>query len=219
MKLKPLKKYSSPCYPEKSIVNENPELLRIIPRRWEGKQYLGMVMSALLVLTLSACEGKKEPEFQQLEGKIVAKMGITEEQAFNIIQEEAKKAGINFKKNSFKLDGIKMPVHDNKNNIDIESENEQTIKLDGYDSSKKIGFEYVTKDDIYEWGKGIKTSDSSESAYLSDTNTSDFLNKSIKGKDYGISVRFFQERLSGEEEGLKRQVQEYISWLHSQGII
>jgi len=59
MKLEPIKKYYSPAYPQKQTINENPELLKIIPQRWEGKYYVGIALSALLIFTLAGCENSK----------------------------------------------------------------------------------------------------------------------------------------------------------------
>ncbi len=64
MEIKPIEKYKTPKYPLKYMVLNNPNILKNIPKRWKGNAKIGIALSSLLLLTLTACSqsGKKLPD-------------------------------------------------------------------------------------------------------------------------------------------------------------
>lgn len=56
MKAESVKRYEVPRYPEKKVVLRNPGILKTIPKRWKGNIKVGIALSSLLFLTLTACD-------------------------------------------------------------------------------------------------------------------------------------------------------------------
>jgi hypothetical protein len=59
LRLKQVKRYNTPKYPEKRIIIENPELLRIMPKRWKGSLYACIAASSLFMVSLAGCDKKE----------------------------------------------------------------------------------------------------------------------------------------------------------------
>lgn len=124
----------------------------------------------------------------------------------------------------------------------IDSSKTGDLKLDGYDSGKKIGFEFISKEDYDSWHveEGIYSSVEdfdflSTAAILRDGLEKDNEEASI-GVFYNPMVRLSEDELKlGDEdrdwEGmavkindmgkdeLKMQVKDFLEWLKAQGII
>ena len=55
MDIKPVKKYKTPRYPEKSVLLANPNLLKTVPERWKGNIYIGVALTSILAFSLVGC--------------------------------------------------------------------------------------------------------------------------------------------------------------------
>lgn len=55
MKVKPLKKFRTPDYPNKSTVLRNPNILKSMPQRWKGNVKVGFAMSSAFLLLMTGC--------------------------------------------------------------------------------------------------------------------------------------------------------------------
>lgn len=230
MNIIPVKKYKDPKYPTKKMALINPELLEALPDRWKSNTYVGIAFSALLMVTLSACETKdtnqpntntqaKEakiaPVFEHGKGRgsfgcdsVAPPSFLSEEEAFQVIQEEANKYGINFKKEALLLSGVSVPetkfyLNSEANSKDggaINSTRTGSLKLDGFDEEKKIAFEYISRNDYEEWqvNQSVRSS-VDDYDFLS---TAKLLQKGLKNKNQDASIGVFynpMERLSDEQ--------------------
>ncbi|MFL0270013.1 hypothetical protein [Candidatus Clostridium radicumherbarum] len=260
MKITPVNKYKNPNYPTRRAVLENPEILRLLPNRWKNNIYAATALSTLLMITLSACDNTEKavnkngtlekkalvaPIFEHGSGRgsfgcdsVAPPSFISEEEAFQVIQEEAKNYGISFDKSGLQLKNINLPYTNlypepkNTNGKAIVSTHMGSLKLDGFDEAKKIGFEFVSQIDYREWQKNqgmfstVETYDFLSAAKVlrdginenhGDTSVGVFYNPMISPQ-YGVILKDVEAKLKAEEE-LKQQVKDFFEWLKAQGII
>lgn len=276
MDIRPVKKYKNPKYPDKESVVNNPELLKQLPNRWKKNVYVSTALSSLLIFTLTSCREKEAsgtnitekeamvaPVFDYGSGRgsfgcmsIAPPSFLSEEEAFQVIQEEGKKLGINFKREGLELEGVKIPetkyflkpedggdsdsIKDKGSTID--SSKNGDLVLDGYDDEKKIGFEFVSKEDYDSWHveEGIHSS-VEDFDFIS---TAKVLRDGLENKNGEASIGMFynpMERLSEAElklvplnndwdgmeakvkgmaeDNLRKQVRDFLEWLKAQGIM
>lgn len=173
--IKPVNKYRQPRYPDKLKVLSNPGALKNLPDRWKYNVQVGAALSTLLILTLTACERKGEtgpvgvnvkaevaPIFEHGSGRgsfgcvsIAPPAFLSEEEAFKVIQEEGKRYGINFKTEGFTVSKVKIPETSFQGKVtDSRTGN---LELDGYDSGKKVGVEFISEEDYKKWASGGST--------------------------------------------------------------
>lgn len=126
MKLAPLKHYRRVEYPTQEILNQHPELLRVLPRRWHSNPVVLGTLAGLLALmeqSIAMAQDKQSlrvaPIFVHGEGR--AAIGgdaayplvlLTEAEARKVIEEEASKAGLEFSTRDHKLRGVDLPITD-----------------------------------------------------------------------------------------------------------
>jgi hypothetical protein len=245
-----------------------------MPERWKKSVYVNAALSTLLIFTLTSCRERKVSGVDQNEKKaqvapvfdhgngrgsfgcmsIAPPSFLSEEEAFQVIQEEVKKYGISFEKEGLTIESVKLPetkyylrpeekIENYKEDGDIiDSSKIGDLKLDGYDGGKKIGFEFVSKEDYDSWHveEGIRSSVEdfdflSTAAILRDGLEKDNGEASI-GVFYNPMVMLSKEELKlGDEdrdwEGmavkvndmgkneLRMQVKDFLEWLKAQGII
>jgi hypothetical protein len=183
MDIVPVKKYNQPNYPDRKMVVDNPEILKLAPERWKNNTYVGVALSTLLMLTLTACESKGTstgvssagkttiaPIFEHGSGRgsfgcvsVSPPSFLSEEEAFQVIQEEAKGYGIMFKRDGLELTKVKLPEtkgylkpengdKDYKSDGGvINSKRTGDLRLDGYDEEKKVAFEFISTIDYQSW--------------------------------------------------------------------
>lgn len=122
MKIEPIRRYATPQLPTREIVDESPELLRLLPKRWQANPAVVAALAACLAMSScangaadkasSGATSRVAPIFKHGEGR-AAFGGMTtsppamlsEDEARNIIVGEAKKAGI-----VFRNDGTVLPT-------------------------------------------------------------------------------------------------------------
>lgn len=129
MDIKPVKKYKTPKYPDMQALINNPELLRQIPKRWKKSAFVNAAFSTLLIFTLTSCRGREVSGTSQVERKalvapvfdhgngrgsfgcmsIAPPSFLSEEEAFQVIQEEGKKYGISFEREGLNIENVKLP--------------------------------------------------------------------------------------------------------------
>lgn len=263
MNIVPLKQYREPKYPTKERVMGNPDILKTLPQRWKGNFYVGAAFSTLILFSLTACakngsgrtsgnegEGTNTAIFQHGDGRgsfgcvsVAPPSFLSEEEAFEVIQEEMKSYNIKLEKNGLTLKGVKVPetkyyLYDST----INSTKKRDIELDGYDKEKKIAFEFVSREDYSDWqvDQGIRSS-VDDYDFLS---TAKLLQKGLEKENTETKIGVFYDpmsRLSEEDrkeivgsedwsalekrakdvarEDLKKQVKDFIEWLKAQGII
>lgn len=163
---------------------------------------------------------------------------ISEEEAFQVVQEEAKSYGINFEKPGPELKNINLPSinlyyePENPNKGSVNSTHKGSLSLDGYNKDNKLAFEFISAEDYRSWqGKSnmvstVETYDFLEAAKL----LSQGLNKNTEGSIIGL---FYNPMITPEsklrldetavkklaEEELRKQVKDFFEWLKAQEII
>ena len=174
MKLAPLKDYREPAYPTKEVLVQDPELLRALPRRWrEGGGVLAKMAGLVAVTTLAAavilpmgtygCVAVSPPLF------------LTEDEARAVIEQEAKKAGVEFTEHGRILRGVDLPVTDpfaflpswihegaKTPGVTRKPHKRGETELDGWNPKLRVGYKFVFRSEFSAWmdayGKGKRDS-------------------------------------------------------------
>lgn len=172
---------------------------------------------------------------------------LSEEEAYQIIRDEAKKRGVNLEKSNELLKDIQLPVTymfpkksmPNPDNPDefIEVYPSKTkksgdLELDGYDKSKKIAFEFVSVDDFKGW-KGESGIWSSFETYQV-LDAAKTLREGIAEKENNKYIGIFYDPIANvdfseadsyaktkqsSKELLRQQVADFIEWLKAMNVI
>jgi len=215
MELVALKKYKTPKYPLKHEVLHNPILLKKLPERWKFKAMTCATMSTALILMLTSCK----PNQTAIMGGIGPMITVTlsEEDALIIINDEAKKQGLDFTKDGTQLDNIDIPYNYSTYNNVLATRNDNLI-LDGYDANSKIGFEYISSEDIQAW-TNVQYSVQFGLYETFSLVLSNSIKDKIKDKNVGVFFDFYSNDQASREKELRMQVQDFLNWLKAQGII
>lgn len=264
MEIVQVKKYKSPKYPSKEEVLQHPELLRKLPNRWRGNIYVGTALSAVLMLILSGCSDNKEEEaagdtnikavtapiFEHGRGRgsfgcdsVAPPSFLSEEEAFQVIQEQAKTYGINFEKGGPELKSVKLPetktYFSNEASEGINTSRRGSLIFDGFDKSKNIVFEFISKSDYEVWrgnrsgGSTVDTYDFLGAAKLLQKGISEANDGAAAGVFYNTMELPSMEEIkasqnfssTGEKvkamakEELRKQVKDFLEWLKGQEIV
>lgn len=189
MRVQPRRRYAAPAYPTRAYLLEHPELLRWVPKRWRRNPLVLAVLGMALPLLQSHATGGEDakgtapaairvaPLFLHGDGRgsfgcvaINPPVFLSEDEARDVIREEAKKAGLNLAKTDLTLKGVSLPVtnqYEFLEDLDQSSEKkadqserakrEKTQKgdlaLDGYDAKHRVAFEFVSQKDFEAWEK------------------------------------------------------------------
>jgi hypothetical protein len=278
LSVKPVSMYPRPAYPTQAEVMNDPEILRALPRRFLAKPAVVTAMSALISLGLTGCgaspvdtpdvmntpsaspagEVLKVPVFIHGGGRgsygcesVAPPVFLSEEEAAQVIREEAELYGIDFSGNKT-LSKVSLPVPelyyfpDEKSDMKTASGD---LSLDGYDSDKELGFEFVSVSDVQAWsklwdadrmstvesydtsGSAQKLSESVErTAVFYDPLSADYKEwdpPSYEGKtneEYDAEIKTAIEDYQTEQKEkslteLRAQVKDFLEWLKGQGII
>ncbi len=180
MDIRPVRRYSQPRYPTNRILQEHPELLRLIPKRWQGNRVLIAALTGVCVLmtssrALSASKprtpaSRVAPIFQHGDGvgsygciATAAPVFLSEDEARRIITDEGKRAGLTFAAGTSTLKNVSAPLIEA---LDMQvtrkgeklgkipakyKTRKRDIKLDGEDKKRKISFEFVSLEDFDKW--------------------------------------------------------------------
>jgi hypothetical protein len=195
MKLRPVKQYRQPDYPTQDYLREHPELLRFVPTRWQQNRVVLTALAATACLIFSSktfaaseagsakAKSMVAPIFVHGEGRggfgcvsVSPPIYFSEAEAFQVIQDEAAKAGIQFTLDSPDVADVDVPFseklkwsppqryrHDLRNSPyhlhedsllypeAYKTSKYRLIILDGYFGEKHIGFEFVSKQDYKDW--------------------------------------------------------------------
>jgi hypothetical protein len=268
MKVTPIKRYNTPGYPIQEILAAHPELLRLIPKRWANSPLvlsaLSMVCLILAACNRRPAEEKTSavkaanptvqsrlsatrvaPIFHHGDGRgsfgcvaTAAPVFLTEDEARQVIIEEAATAGIHFENNK-QLMAI---VEAEDIAIDVRTRKPKTHKLslvlDGTDPQRNISFEFVSEKDIDAWEMG--RSNWGTVGGIAIEPVAEGLQKGFSKTDTGQALGVFYDPVSyysfnkqtdfptsgnGREatdksiQELREQVRDFIAWLKTQGII
>jgi len=213
--IKPVRLYATPQLPTREIVDENPELLRLLPKRWQHNPAVltAMVGAGLLL----QCSGSllAQDRVPPQGGIKLAGSVLTESEARSIVVEEAKKAGIIFSADKKKLNVpitalAAAPIKGNE-----ASDATTRITLDGTDAKRGISFEYVSEADTKAVSTrigGIATINSIATAVTAEGK------KQLKGRVLVVPEVKAYSRKEADKD-LRAQVKDFIKWLKAQGVI
>lgn len=185
MEIRPVRRYASPDYATSEILEQHPEILRIVPKRWQSNTVVLTALTGLCMMMLGTRavaadadkngEKKKTPPASAVAPLFVHGVGfgafgcsavnppvfLSEDEARQVIVEEAKKAKISIKINGTKLPKVEVPITDSnlpprEPDPDARPEpktKEQALELDGTDKKLKLAFEFVSDADFKTWEK------------------------------------------------------------------
>ncbi|MBN1775342.1 MAG: hypothetical protein JW817_02625 [Clostridiales bacterium] len=259
LKVEPVSLYKTPKYPTKEAVRANPLILNALPQRWRAMPALCVAVSLTLSTGLFGCskdirEDEDDdddlrvsvPFFAHGEGRgsygcvmVAPAVYLSEEEALQIIKEEAEAKGVVFD-DTRTIRGARFPATNIFPGDDEYETWNGSLELDGYDSDLKIGFEYVSENDVMDW---VKETDVWCSVSDYDMKgTAERLSKVVKntavfydpGTDFeALNVdweadsetidRYFEQYESEQKErmleDLRAQVRDFLDWLAAEDII
>jgi len=245
MQIRPLGTYREPCYPTHTILDEHPELLRLVPKRWRGNPVVLAALTGVCVL-LSGCRHdvsagppKVAPIFLHGDGRgtfagkvLNPPVILPEDEARQVIVEEAKRAGISFSGAARTVQGLPVPSGFNRQ----QRTKLVDLRLDGTDAKRNISFEYVSEADVGAWNtnrlwplgtaqlirKGlVSVKPAGTYAVFYDPSSRA---EPIKDKRGHIDWKAMQTEYKAAAQEvarreLRNQVRDFIKWLKAQGVI
>jgi hypothetical protein len=270
MDVHPVRRYRKPGFPTRVILNIHPELLRLVPKRWRGNPVvLTALATVCIILTTArgdwargaAAASKVAPIFEHGEGRgatgcqaINPPVFLSEAEARQVIAEEAKKAGLSFAANAKRLQGVQVPVTDTQSSLREPSPGHpggkaaprpgtrrRSLVLDGFDSRRKVGYEFVSASDYDAWEEPHKMR-STVSLYEVRGAAATLQEGLTTAKPEGTYAVFYdpaaryedpaekqpwrvpwerraQEANKTAREELRKQVRDFLAWLKAQGVI
>ncbi len=180
MKVEPLHRYAGPQLPTHDVVEQHPELLRLLPRRWQANSTVVAALSACLAMSVCSSSDAADrvtnvaPIFAHGRGygsfgcvAVNPPIFLSESEARQVIIEEARRAGIRFSPTSRVLKNITMPtnvtvasVDDGKGGVTNEPRygtQVVDVQVDGVEQTRNIAFEYVSEQDLKDLKTGTTT--------------------------------------------------------------
>ncbi len=195
MELQPCRNYRKPHYPTKLQFKHNPSLYKSsIPKEWLLKNKTASALA--IAISFSSCSDKIATSVGCV--TVLPPTYLTEEEAISIISEELKKDSINLSTDSNSIHSLHYP-----------------FIIDAVDTANKIAIEFVSKDDIdslsgmYNTSSAYAIADSLTAKAMNVEN--DFIFKAFHDPEY--------EEEEYSKEMLREQIQSFIEWLKSQGLI
>lgn len=180
MRIEPLQKYAEPRLPTRDAVEEHPELLRLLPKRWQTNSAVVAALTACLAMTTCGNTEAAErvtnvaPVFEHGKGSgsfgcsaVNPPIFLSEGDARQVIIEEAKRAGIRFSSDGRTLRDLTMPtdgtlgrVGDGKGGAKWEPKfgtQVISVPIDGLEQKRNIAFEYISEQDLKDLKTGTTT--------------------------------------------------------------
>lgn len=220
MNLEPISRYATPKLPTRDVLDARPELLRLLPKRWQGNAVVVAALAACLAMSRSsqcvAADGPSRVAPMFVHGQGTGSFGcmsvsppvfLSEDEARQVITEEAKRGGISFAEGGKTLPSIEMPATKTESVTRADGSKSiswkrglkaQPVELDGFDRKHNVAFEYLSKNEAREWLPG---EDYLSTAWSCDMiSTSKALAAAIeKGKPAGAYGVFYDPLVSWDE--------------------
>jgi hypothetical protein len=188
MQVTPVRSKRQPQYPTHEILALHPELLALVPERWRMNPLVLRVLAGVVSLSFSAemANAQKQktvashvaPLFMHGDGRgafgcqaINPPVFLSEEEAKQVIREEAQKAGLSFEASGYQLKNATVPLthqfwcsEEDENSTKPKTQ-QMDLKLTGFDKNHQVAFEYVSTDEIEAWTPKNQGCVSSVSSY------------------------------------------------------
>jgi hypothetical protein len=192
MRIKPVRRMAAPSYPTWDCLRDHPELLELVPERWRHNglvlAVLGGVMSLIMASQSQAADqraasgdaSRLAPIFAHGGGRgtfgcmtVNPPVFLSEAEARQVVQDEAKKAGLEFAPDALTLHDAMIPVMPQANGCDSVNGSYNRglwtktgdLVLDGYDQKHNVAFEFVSQSDYSSWEKKDTGCSSSVASY------------------------------------------------------
>jgi hypothetical protein len=174
MQITPVRSKRQPQYPTHEILALHPELLELVPERWRMNPLVLRVLAGVVALSFAAetASAQKQkpvashvaPLFVHGDGRgafgcvaVNPPVFLSEEEAKQVIREEAQKAGLSFETGGYTLKNATVPVthqylcgEEDKNSTQPKKQ-QIDLKLSGFDKNHQVAFEYVSTEEIEAW--------------------------------------------------------------------
>jgi len=166
VEITPLTRYREPNFPTREILDDHPELLRILPNRWRQNAVVTTALTAACSLAMmsagrahAAPNDRVAPIFMHGAGDLrgmfatmptTSPIFLPEDEARLIIVEELKKAGLDITPDRPKLIAVSYALKDPKTE-EVHREQHDLV-LDGEDAERHVAYEYLSQDD---WAKSL----------------------------------------------------------------
>jgi hypothetical protein len=178
MRIKPVSSYNKPVYPIRPEINARPEILRLLPKRWQANPTVVAALTACIALANCGRSIAADtptcvaPVFKHGDGTgsfgcvaVNPPIFLSEDEARKVIVEEAKRAGITFTSDGKTLANIEIPT--NAESVPVTGADGKTrferkhgmqtvsIELDGLSKKRGIAYEFVSGQDLRDWKTGV----------------------------------------------------------------
>lgn len=245
MELKPLKSYPLAAYPTRDAADTQPDLLRRLPARWQRNT---LVLAAVASLGTWAVAGGQQPAsrvapaFPHGEGRVSVGgfytppyAQIPEDEARQIIIDEAKKAGLTFTADARTIKGV--PIQPPIAGEEKPPAVARDIAFDAAEAAHNITVEFVSQQDVVDWKCALEQGTMSS---FDTKATAAALQDGLKQKKpEGIYATFYdpltvnveannqndgkqptQAKLDTQaREDLRQQVRDFLAWLKAEKVI
>jgi len=169
---------------------------------------------------------------------VIAPVFLTEDEARQVITEEASAAGVHFKDAGKAIAAVERPLTYNSELVfDARTREPKArrsrLTLDGTDPQRNVSFEFISSQDMKEWEIEEYYGVSSSVYEYGGRDAAEFLQKGLAKihtdgaiavfydpvSTYGMENQSEAEARERAVEELRRQVRDFLSWLKTQGII
>ena len=175
MKVAPIKNYNGASFPTRRIIDEHPELLKLVPKRWQTNPAVLTALAGLCVMMADCRQSagaettsRVAPIFQHGDGRggfgcraINPPVLLSEDEAREVVVQEGKRAGVSFQPDAATLPSVAMPLTTRwPFRADLDKNDKYhprkrthrlSVKLDGTDPKRHISYEVVTRTDFDAW--------------------------------------------------------------------
>jgi len=166
MKVRPITRYTRPRYPTQSVLDAQPELLRVLPGRWRRNALIAAGLTSCCSLLLLQAErastsplARLAPLFQHGGGDTRGVIGtsfstgpvfLPEDEARQVIANELLKSGVSVAPDKPVITGLSIPTVDPKTKKPRKVK--ASLTMDGENAKRHIAYEYLTPEDCEKLG-------------------------------------------------------------------
>lgn len=243
MEIQPVKRGRLPSFPTSPEIQDRPSLLYAVPSRWRTNPTVLMALTSLPALAAAArsetpisVASKTDTLVAPLfvHGSGMGSFGcrvvnppafLSETEAMQVIIDEAKKAGLNFKADQGPIGNAWISKNDPYWPFDI-----RPLVSDGRDKASNISFLFVSAKDCRNLTDGtVRMYDSQALARSINLNLQQekgigsvalfyepFISLEDKDDDWNMHGRKTKDQ---DKEELRRQVRDFVQWLKAQKVI
>ncbi len=222
----------------------------MVPKRWRNNPFVLKVLGGVVCLILASQNQAGGPQVAPLflhgEGRgtfgcvaVNPPVFLTEDEARQVIAEEVQKVGLEFAPDALTIRETAVPItypfwcgRRSKGGTTLQPGlQEGDLVLDGFDKNRYVAYEFVSREDYFEWQTKEPACWSSVSS-LNSKFAASTIRTGLESKTDKPWVGVFYEPLARatrredyetarqtDREDLRKQVRDFIQWLKAQGVI